>query len=180
MKKIISFMLMTVLACTIVGCGTDSSSRGDSSAEKNPSGINSNVTAEKSGSSTKYNFEGFLTTEVPEGIFAEDKSINSGATLFAFYDEEKTYLDVTFYFEKEATDAEMAQKARELAKNGNSSKADDVTIGDITFYGVNTPDYGIIRYVGAVDGIEVDLAVYVDAKDPVVKAFMENTAFVTE
>ena len=177
MKKIITYFLLMALFVITTGCGTTDA---DSNEKDTSSGINAEVSKDEGFRKTKYLLEGFLETSVPKGIVAEEKSINSDCALFAFSDDSKTYLDVSFYSEKEATNADMAQKAKELAKNGNSSKADTVFIDDIPFYGINTPDYGLIRYIGAVNGIEVALAVYVEPNDAVVTAFLENTQFVKE
>ncbi len=177
MKKIITCFLLMALFVITTGCGTTDT---DTNKKAPASGINAEVVKEEGAGEIKYLFEDFFKTSVPKGVSAKDKSINGDCALFAFFDDTKTFLDISFYYDKEATDADMAQKAKELAQNGNSSKADTIFIDDIPFYGINTPDYGLVRYIGAVNGIEVALAVYVEPNDSVVTAFIENTQFVKE
>lgn len=181
MKKLVSLLLIMALSAGFTGCGKNAQTDPDSGAsrEDNMSGINADVSMAETEGGTEYRFEGYFTTVIPEGIFAEDKSINSDAALFAFYDNDRTYLDVTFY-EKETSDAEVAAEAKDAASKGNASEAEAIQINNITFYGLNMPDYGMTRYMGCVNGYNVTISVYVDGNDNVVQSFIANTVFTVQ
>lgn len=147
--------------------------------EENLSGINSQVSMSPEKNGTKYTFEDYFTTVLPEGIRAEDKSINTDAGFFSIYDDSLTYMDV-MYYETGTSESEVAQKAKEIASAGSAAEVSPITVDEITFYGVNMPDYGKTQYMGFVNGHDVTLSFYVDISDGVIQSFIENTVFTKE
>lgn len=180
MKKLLILALSLILCFSVSACKNDNSDApAEESQEESMSGINSQVSASPEANGTKYTFEGYFTTVIPYGIKAEDKSINNDAGFFAIYDENTTYMDVTYY-ETGTSDAELEQKVNEIASSGNSEAVDPITVNENIFYGVSMPSYGKTQYMGCVNGYDVTISIYTDLSDTVVNSFIENTVFTRE
>ena len=179
MKKIISLFLVSVLALSFAACGKNSDQDKENSTEKNEmSGINSEVSKTETAKGSEFTFDGYMTTIVPEGISAEDISINSDSTLFNFSDT-FTIFDVSFA-ERYETEEEVIAAVNEIAFTGSATPADAITINDISFYGANLPDYGMIRYIGFVNGYDVTVSLYTDLDNEAFQSFVKNTVFTVQ
>lgn len=179
MKKIISLLLISILTFSFVACGKNSGKDNENNPEKNEmSGINSEVFKTETAGGTEFTFDGYMTTIVPEGIAAEDISINSDSTLFNFSDS-ITLFDVSFA-ERYKTEEEVISAVNEIASVGSASPADAIIINDISFYGVNQPDYGMVRYIGFVNGYDVTVSLYTDLENNAFRSFVKNTVFTVQ
>ena len=180
MKKIICIAIALALSLSFAACKKESGGTPSQGAqEENLSGLNSQVSTSPEGNNIKYNFEEYFSTVLPQGIKAEDRSINSDAGFFTVYDDSQTYLDVTYY-ETGTSEQEVARKAKDIAAKGTASEVSPITVNGIAFYGVSMPDYGKTQYMGHVKGYDVTLSVYVDINDSVVQSFIQNTVFTKE
>lgn len=181
MKKIMCITCILLICFSFAACNRENSANNATELpqEENMSGINAQVSATPERDGTKYTFEGYFTTSLPQGVRAEDKSINNDAGLFAIYDDSMTYLDVTYY-ETGTSDQEVAQKVKQIASTGTASEKDPITVGGIIFYGVSMPDYGKTQYMGYVNGHDVTISVYVDINNNVVQSFINHTEFTAE
>lgn len=181
MKKIWMLILSLILCCFFGACkDSNVGAPAEEAQEENMSGINSRVSVSPEANGIKYTFEDYFTTVLPQGIKAEDKSINNDAGFFTVYDEAQTYMDITYY-ETGTSDAALEQKTKEIASSSSSAAViDPITVSEVTFYGVSMPDYGKCQYMGYVHGHDVTLSVYADLGDNVVQAFLENTSFINQ
>ncbi len=181
MKKLICIAIALLMSLTFAACKNENSGGTSSQQpqEENMSGINSQVSVSSEKNGIKYNFEGYFSTVLPQGIKAEDKSINSDAGFFTVYDDNQTYMDVTYY-ETGTSEQEVAQKAKDIAAKGSASEVSPITVNGTVFYGVSMPDYGKTQYMGHVKGYDITLSVYVDINDSVVQSFIDNTVFTRE
>ncbi len=178
MKKILALCLVLLMSFSFVACTNGDNTSENTEEKNNMSGINSEVTKNETSDGAEYTFEGYFTTKVPTGTKAEDISINTDSTLFSFQNG-ITVLDVSFA--ENLTSEESAEaKAQDLATIGNASLVDPIVINGYNFYGVNTPDYGMVRYIGFVNTHDVTVSVYTELENEVVQAFIQNTVFVVD
>lgn len=178
MKKIISLCLVLALSLSFAACGKKNNESENLPAEESLSGINAEVTKTESTKGAEYSFKGYFTTTVPETVLASDISINRDSTLFNFYDG-ITLFDVSFA-ERYTSLNEIMQVVEEMASIGDAKKVNTIKIGDVSFYGVSIPEYGMTRYLGLVNGYDVTFSVYTDLDHDAVKAFIKNTKFTIE
>lgn len=140
------------------------------------SGSNANVSKVESGKSVEYLFEGFLTTKLPKGTVGSDASINSDSTLFSFAKDDVVYLDVSINIEGTSNE-EVLAKVKESLKFSSASDAGTITIDEVTFSGVNRPDFGYTEFSAHKSGYDITVKFYADMKDDLVKDFIKNTEF---
>ncbi len=179
MKKLFVLCLVFLMTISCAACNNKSNNPENMEEEKNNmSGINSEVSKNETADGAEYTFEGYFSTKVPVGTEAEDISINTDSTLFCFK-KELTVLDVSFA-ENLTSEESVEAKVQDLSTIGNASLMDPIVINGYKFYGVNTPDYGMIRYIGFVNNQDVTISIYTEMKDEVVQAFIQNTVFVVD
>ena len=178
MKKIFTLCIIFLMAVSFAACNKGTENQEATEEKNNMSGINSEVTKNETSDGAEYTFEGYFSTKVPAGTTAEDISINTDSTLFTFQNG-ITVLDVSFA-ENLTSEESVEAKVQDLATIGNASLIDPIVINGYNFYGVNTPDYGMIRYIGFVNNQDVTVSVYTELENEVVQAFIQNTVFVVD
>lgn len=173
MKKLLAFAFILMISVSFAACGQKLE---NAPVDESLSGSNASVSKVETKKDVQYLFEGFLTTKLPKDTVGSDASINTDSTLFSFAKDDVVYLDVSINTEGSSNEAVLAKVKKSLTFS-SASDAGTITIDDVTFYGVNRPDFGYTEFSAHKAGSDITVKFYADMKDDVVKAFMKNTEF---